>query len=109
VARAGLLQLRFAPDAKTMDVTHRTDNELLVEVVCGGSGHRVLDVGCGTVAAPLVLMQPGMGAGVAASRTPRPTAARPHRLVTHGIFDLGLYGAGWATSLLDTFQWRSFC
>jgi Protein of unknown function (DUF2938) len=55
------------------------------------------------VAAPFLLMQPGMGAGIAASRTPRPAAARLHSLVTHGIFGLGLYAAGWATSLLDAF------
>ncbi|EHP38114.1 hypothetical protein OR16_39189 [Cupriavidus basilensis OR16] len=65
-------------------------------------------VGIGSVAAPFFVMQPGMGAGVAASRTPHPAAARLHSLVTHGIFGLGLYGAGWVTSWLDTFQWRSF-
>jgi Protein of unknown function (DUF2938) len=58
-----------------------------------------LIVGLGSVAAPFLLMQPGMGAGVAASRTPRPAAARLHSLVTHGIFGLGLYAAGWITSL----------
>jgi hypothetical protein len=68
-----------------------------------------LIVGIGSVAAPFLLMQPGMGAGVAASRTPRPAAARLHSLTTHGIFGLGLYAAGWITSLLDRFQWRSFC
>jgi len=62
-----------------------------------------LIVGIGTVAAPFLLMQPGMGAGIAASRTPRPAAARLHSPVTHGIFGLGLYAAGWATSLLDAF------
>uniref|UniRef100_UPI003F84D894 DUF2938 domain-containing protein n=1 Tax=Cupriavidus ulmosensis TaxID=3065913 RepID=UPI003F84D894 len=67
-----------------------------------------LIVGIGSVAAPFFLLQPGMGAGVAASRTPRPAAARFHSLVTHGIFGLGLYGAGWVTSWLATFQWRSF-
>jgi hypothetical protein len=60
-----------------------------------------LIVGIGSVAAPFLLMQPGMGAGIAASRTPRPAIARLHSLVTHGIFGLGLYAAGWATSLLD--------
>jgi Protein of unknown function (DUF2938) len=45
-------------------------------------------------------MQPGMGAGIAASRTPRPAVARLHSLVTHGIFGLGLYAAGWMTSLV---------
>jgi len=60
-----------------------------------------LIVGIGSVAAPFLLMQPGMGAGIAASRTPRPAIARLHSLVTHGIFGLGLYGAGWVLSLLD--------
>jgi hypothetical protein len=61
-----------------------------------------LIVGIGSVAAPLLLMQPGMGAGIAASRAPRPATARLHSLVTHGIFGLGLYAAGWATSLLGS-------
>lgn len=52
-------------------------------------------VGIGSVAAPFFLMQPGMGAGIAASRTPRPAAARINSLITHAIFGLGLYGAGW--------------
>ena len=34
-----------------------------------------LAFGIATVAAPFLLMQPGMGAGIAASRTPRPGAA----------------------------------
>ena len=62
-----------------------------------------LIVGLGSVAAPFLLMQPGMGAGIAASRTPRPAAARLHSLVTHGIFGLGLYAAAWAASLLGMF------
>jgi len=56
-------------------------------------------VGIGTVAAPFLVMQPGMGAGVAASRTPRPAAARLQSLVTHTIFGLGLYAAGWVARL----------
>jgi hypothetical protein len=59
-----------------------------------------LIVGIGSVAAPFLVMQPGMGAGIAASRTPRPYAARLQSLVTHAIFGLGLYGAGWVTSWL---------
>lgn len=59
-----------------------------------------LIVGIGTVAAPFLLMQPGMGAGLAASRTPRPGAARMQSLVTHGIFGIGLYAAGQAASFL---------
>ena len=57
-----------------------------------------LVVGIVTVAAPYFVMQPGMGAGIAASRTPHPATARLHSLLTHAIFGLGLYAAGW---LLD--------
>lgn len=57
-----------------------------------------LIVGIGSVAAPFLLMQPGMGAGIAASRTPHPGAARLRSLVTHTIFGIGLYAAGWVAS-----------
>lgn len=60
-----------------------------------------LAVGIGSVAAPFLLMQPGMGSGIAASRTPSPRKARMRSLVTHGIFGVGLYAAGWAACLLD--------
>jgi Protein of unknown function (DUF2938) len=49
-----------------------------------------LIVGIVTVTAPFLLMQPGMGAGIAGSRTPRPNATRVHSLITHLIFGLGL-------------------
>ncbi|MDQ9169605.1 DUF2938 domain-containing protein [Oxalobacteraceae bacterium R-40] len=58
-----------------------------------------LAVGLGSVVAPFLLMQPGMGAGIAASRTPRPGAARIQSLITHAVFGLGLYAAGWATRI----------
>ncbi len=61
-----------------------------------------LVVGIGSVAAPFLVMQPGMGAGIAASRTPRPAAARIQSLVTHAIFGLGLYASGWAANFLYT-------
>ena len=61
-----------------------------------------LIVGIGSVAAPFLVMQPGMGAGIAASRTPRPSAARLQSLITHSIFGLGLYGAGWVTSWVQS-------
>ena len=57
-------------------------------------------VGVGTVVAPFLVMQPGMGAGIAASRTPRPSAARLQSLLTHGIFGLGLYVSGWVVGSL---------
>jgi len=62
-----------------------------------------LIVGIGSVAAPFLVMQPGMGAGIAASRTPRPGAARFQSVVTHAIFGLGLYAAGWITNLVYPF------
>jgi|SRR6185503_7171062 len=57
-----------------------------------------LIVGIGTVLAPFLVMQPGMGAGFFASRTPRPAAARLQSLVTHAIFGCGLYGAALVTT-----------
>jgi hypothetical protein len=59
-----------------------------------------LMVGIGSVAAPFLILQPGMGAGIAASRTPRPAAARLQSVITHAVFGLGLYAAGWAASAL---------
>ncbi len=49
--------------------------------------------GLATVAAPFLLMQPGMGAGLAASRAPRPAAARAQSLFTHAVFGIGLYAS----------------
>jgi hypothetical protein len=54
-----------------------------------------LGFGIATVAAPFLLMQPGMGAGVAASRTPKPWSARLQSLITHAIFGVGLWVASW--------------
>lgn len=50
-------------------------------------------VGVLTVAAPYLLMQPGMGAGIAARLTPNPGKARLHSLVMHAMFGLGLYAS----------------
>jgi len=57
-------------------------------------------VGVGTVLAPFLVMQPGMGAGFFASRTPRPGAARVQSILTHAIFGLGLYSAARLLELL---------
>jgi hypothetical protein len=65
-----------------------------------GSLRPALLVGIVTVAAPFLVMQPGMGAGIAASRTPKPAVARINSLLTHAIFGLGLYLAALATSRL---------
>jgi hypothetical protein len=59
-----------------------------------------LAVGLATIVFPFFLMQPGMGAGIAASRTPRPNVARLRSLVTHTVFGLGLYIAAVIAALL---------
>lgn len=45
-----------------------------------------------TIAAGWFLMQPGMGLGWAASKTPRPMKVRFLGLFAHTVFGLGLYG-----------------
>ncbi|MCZ3133241.1 DUF2938 domain-containing protein, partial [Acinetobacter baumannii] len=66
-----------------------------------------LIVGLASVVFPFLLMQPGMGAGIAARRTPRPGVARLRSLVTHAVFGLGLYASGhvlqWVGGLLGGF------
>jgi hypothetical protein len=49
--------------------------------------------GLATIVAPWLIMQPGMGAGIFASRTPRPAATRLVNLSIHIIFGASLYGA----------------
>ena len=49
-----------------------------------------------TIAFGWFLLQPGMGLGWAAARTPNPTRARLLGLVAHSVFGLGLY----ATAML---------
>lgn len=61
-----------------------------------------LIVGVGTVLAPFLILQPGMGLGVAASRAPRPNLARLHSLLTHAVFGLGLYAAALALRVSST-------
>ena len=61
-----------------------------------------LIVGIATVAAPFLILQPGMGAGIAASRTRKPGVARLRSLMAHASFGVGLYLAGWvAAASLD--------
>ena len=50
-----------------------------------------LIVGVLTVIAPLFILQPAMGAGIAASRTPHPNAARLRSVLTHTVYGIGLY------------------
>ncbi len=60
---------------------------------------RALIFGLVTVLVPFLIMQPSMGMGVAAGRTPRPSAARIQSLLTHAVFGAGLYAGGWAAHL----------
>jgi hypothetical protein len=59
-----------------------------------------LIVGLSTVVAPLLIMQPAMGAGIAASKSANPASARLQSLVTHTIYGLGLFVSGWLDHLL---------
>lgn len=58
-----------------------------------------LAVGVTTVAVPLLVMQPAMGAGIASARTPTPLRNCAKSLANHTVFGLGLYGAGLFLSL----------
>jgi len=59
-----------------------------------------LVVGLVTLVAPFFLMQPGMGMGIAASKTPRPNAARLKSIVSHTVYGIGLYGSALLSTLL---------
>lgn len=56
--------------------------------------------GIGTTAFPLFVMQPSLGLGIAASRTPNPAQARVKSLATHTVFGAGLYLSALAVSHL---------
>ena len=47
--------------------------------------------GIGTVVFPFFIMQPSLGLGIAASKTPNPMQARLKSLATHTVFGVGLY------------------
>jgi hypothetical protein len=59
-----------------------------------------LGVGVVTVVAPLFVMQPALGAGVASSRTPRPLFNSAKSLATHTVFGTGLYLAALLLTLV---------
>ncbi|MGZ8320512.1 MAG: DUF2938 domain-containing protein [Telluria sp.] len=52
-----------------------------------------LAVGIATVAAPLFLMQPAMGAGIASSKTATPAKNCLRSVLNHAVFGAGLYAA----------------
>ncbi|OLP58905.1 hypothetical protein BJF93_23035 [Xaviernesmea oryzae] len=57
-------------------------------------------IGIGSVVAPFFIMQPGLGAGILASRTPNPWLSRFRSIVAHTSFAIGLYLAGLLVSLM---------
>ena len=59
-----------------------------------------LFVGIVTVVAPLLVMQPALGAGIASSKTSRPVFNSMKSVVTHAVYGVGLYLAALATAAL---------
>jgi hypothetical protein len=57
-------------------------------------------VGLVTVVAPLLVLQPALGAGVLSSKTPRPVFNSVKSLATHTVYGVGLYLAALATALV---------
>lgn len=58
-----------------------------------------LAVGLGTIVAPWFVMQPAMGAGIAAARTPAPWAARLRNVASHIAYAVGVYGTAVALAI----------
>ena len=59
-----------------------------------------LFIGIVTVVAPLFILQPALGAGIASSRTSAPVFNSVKSLLTHTIFGVGLFLAARATASL---------
>ena len=64
-------------------------------------------VSTGTLVAPFLVLQPGMGLGIAASRTPRPNAARLRSVATHTAYGVGLFVSArlWCVLALNPPGW----
>jgi hypothetical protein len=78
-------------------------------IISSGSGWLIepsiipaISFGLLTVVFPFFIMQPGMGLGIAASKTPQPNLARFRSLLTHFIFGFGLYFSAKLMSLFLT-------
>jgi hypothetical protein len=59
-----------------------------------------LATGIGTVVAPLLILQPALGAGIASSKTPTPLFNCLKSVVTHTVFGFGLYLAARAAAAI---------
>lgn len=57
-------------------------------------------IGIVTVVAPLFILQPALGAGIASSKTPTPVFNSFKSLITHTIFGVGLFLAARVTASL---------
>jgi hypothetical protein len=62
-----------------------------------------LFMGIVTVVAPWLILQPGLGAGIASSKTPTPVFNCIKSMVTHTVFGLGMYLAALATASFLSF------
>jgi len=60
-----------------------------------------LFIGIVTVVAPLFILQPALGLGIASSKTPTPVFNALKSVATHTVFGLGLYAAAWLTALVQ--------
>jgi hypothetical protein len=60
-----------------------------------------LMIGVATVVAPLFIMQPAMGQGIASSKTPNPNFARLRTVLAHTVFGIGLYLSAALTALFS--------
>ncbi|BET95671.1 DUF2938 domain-containing protein [Xenorhabdus taiwanensis] len=60
-----------------------------------------LMIGIVTVVAPFFIMQPGMGMGIAASKTPAPNTTRLRSLMAHASYGVGLYLAALLLTLFS--------
>lgn len=57
-----------------------------------------LVVGVGTAVAPLFVLQPALGAGIASSKTPTPVFNTLKSLTTHSVFGVGLFVAAFVAA-----------
>lgn len=58
-------------------------------------------LGLVTVVAPLFILQPALGLGIASSKTPTPVFNALKSVATHTVFGLGLYATAWLTALVQ--------
>lgn len=55
-----------------------------------------------TLAIPFLIMQPALGLGIAAAKTPNPTQARIKSTATHLVFGVGLYVSAWIIGYIQS-------